>query len=265
MKLAVVILALTLSCPARAMQVRVGSRPTVRVEMLIIIPRQHCWAVFEQAVLTHHHPDRLAVGVLAHAQRLVVDGARRLGQTSTAVKVMTRAQYLGFQYVVTRRGRRQTLSIINPQSVATMLVLVPPTVSLSQSDNPIMSRVGLGRIPGMPNSPIFDEYATHDLQSGQTVPLVFGPPPAVSSGLKHALTGRILEVLTLLVLAITIAVALFTKGDEMVDNDGLSEEWYELAALVTRWTQGEISAEQYRLRRDSIVQRLRSHGEISDG
>jgi hypothetical protein len=259
-----IMLSLAVSRPAAAVQAAAGSR-AIALEMLVVIPRQHHWAIFEQVVLAGSHPGNHAIGILGNARHLVVIGARRSAREGNMVKLTTVSRRVGLQYSVARQGQWQTLAMTSPEAVQTFVVLVPPTVRFSQSENPIMARIGEQRIPGVPKSPVFNEYGTHHLQKGQVLPLVLGQVPSALSGIhSHRRIGQLFLMLAALISIATLGSVCFGHRASR-PLDAFSGEWNELAALVARWSQGEIGEGQYLVSRDILLGRLRSQGEILDG
>lgn len=234
------------------------SRSRVSLDMIILIPHGRELAVFQQVVFSQAMGGVTPVGIFSHAQTPRVIGGQLVRRQSGIVWVLPRTTRLALRYRIPWNKQSLATEIDSPMKVGTLVVLAEPTITLPEILNPVWAPVGEGRIPGVANSPTFDEYASRALRVGQRVPLVVESGP-MSLGVKstgnHPGVARAFKLaMALFMLAAVVGAMHWRKASQ---HSAFSIALQRLARLAAALRQGTIDVESYYTQRQRILRQLR--------
>lgn len=242
----------------------------VAMEMVIVIPKGRTLRVFQQVVLRQPHP--VVVGVLSHAAHLRVIGGKMESLGIAGAKVLPTGSRFAVRYQVPWNGHSSTLALTNAETTKALVVLTMPQVGLPPILNPRWQSIGEGRIPGVPNSPVFQEYATTRVPAGERVPVVLernlgGPADSLYAGPgTYSWAGHLALWLMGILALLGIWVAFYWRP---VPQDAMSDDRRrrllgELAALRAAQTRGELTEDGYHRERADILSLLSGNGRSPD-
>ncbi len=218
------------------------SAPTVRMEMVIVIPKGHRLAIFQQVVWQSQGGSGL-VATLPGARNLRSIDAHLLYSGPSGALVNTPTGRFALRYSVPWNGHSSSLTLPTPASLGALLVLTPGSVVLPPVLNPLLQESGRGRIPGVPNSPVFREWGASAIHAGTPVMMVFEQAAPLAPARKTGTyPGAALAFQTGMALASlgALLVALNRRSD-LVSRSGV---WERLAEIRARYVRGVISADE---------------------
>lgn len=250
-----------------------GMPPTpVSTEMVILIPHGRHLAVFQQVVEARRGPT--SVGLIDRTRAVhVIGGHLTSPGHGKMVRVTPTGRRFALRYTVPWNGQDRTMSWQSPQAVGSLLVLTPPKIDLPPVLNPAWQAVGQGRIPGVPNSPVFKEYETGQVHGGESLSLVLekiraGLPDGLYNGPgTYPWAGRVAQwMIGILALG---AIGLATNGKRLTERPQPPDPGVrllgELAYLRAAYKRGELAEDAYDRERQQIIQQLDSQGVAPDG
>ncbi len=223
--------------------------------MVILIPEGRHLEVFQQTTLHLDDSPEAAVDVLPRATHVRMTGGRIVARKLSTFQIVSVRRRFSLRYWVPWDGNSLATSLRIPSNLRILLVLVPPDLSLPAVLNPVMVPVGEGRIPDVPRSPRFAEYAASNLSAGQLVPLVFegqSPQALDAAGPNPRLAKAFLLAMGLMALAGITAALQWNHRQRRVS--ALLRRWALLDAAKRRGrvTQGEVIRQ-----RDHLWRRLK--------
>ncbi len=174
--------------PATASQAAGSS--AIRLEMLVMLPAKGHLAVYEQVTMERPAPHPVA-GIMAHAARIQVVSASVLRQGPGYLVMKGSPAKFAVRYDVPWNGRSGSYPIPAYFATGTVALLVPGSLDVPAVLNPSLALKDQGKIPGVADSPVFEEYVTTNVAPGQSLPLVLEGPAAASASPPdpHGLTG----------------------------------------------------------------------------
>ncbi|NMP23577.1 hypothetical protein [Sulfobacillus harzensis] len=242
----------------------------ILMEMVVLIPHGHRLAIFQQMVLKSRTP--ADIGLLPGHGGIEIIGGKRLTSANRTVEVVPQGRHLALRYSVPWNGQSISLSIFNPSEVRALLLLTPPRVGLPPILNPALQSLGQGRLPGVPNSPVFQEYGTTAVHAGQSLTLVLERNHGASTDAlytgsgNYPWAGRLAEWgLGILALGgLWLALNWRRVPRHAASGDMRFRMLAELAAIRSAFRRGEISEEGYQTQRSEIVRLLKDSQGASD-
>lgn len=237
------------------------STPEIGMEMLILIPRGHHLSAFEQIMQAPHAQASLSIGMLTGARKVRVVGASLLHRSGATVVVRPTSQHPAVRYRVPWNGHSVALRLQPPDRIGALVVLVEPSLRLPAVLNPTLGAVGQGRIPGVPNSPIFDEYGASRLSSDRPIPLVLEHVLAGVGGSQgnHPAVAHLFELMAGLASLAAVYAALYWRP-VAPPTGPVDRALQDLAATLAAFRRGELDADRYRSRRRELLEQIRSGG-----
>ena len=147
------------------------SAPRVSMEVVIVIPKGRTLAIFQQVVWRSSATSGV-VATLPHARHLRAIDASLLHQGSSSAVIQSSTGRFALRYSVPWNGHSASVTMATPASVGGLLVLTPRSLVLPPVLNPLMQGSGQGRIPDVPNSPVFKEWGASHIAAGTPVMMV---------------------------------------------------------------------------------------------
>lgn len=172
--------------PATASQAAGPS--AIRLEMLVMLPEKGHLAVYEQVTMARPSPHPVA-GIMAHAVHIQAVSASVLRQGPGYLVMKGSPEKFAVRYDVPWNGRSGSYPIPAYVATGTVALLVPGSLDVPAVLNPSLALKDQGKIPGVADSPVFEEYVTANVAPGQSLPLVLEGPAAVSASRPPALHG----------------------------------------------------------------------------
>ncbi len=242
----------------------------IAMEMVIIIPKGHALRVFQQVVLPQSKP--VVLGILSQSSHLRVIGGKLDAFSDREARVLPTGSRFAVRYQVPWNGHSSTLAFTNPETTKALVVLTTPRVGLPPILNPRWQSMGEGRIPGVPNSPVFQEYAATRVLAGQRVPLVLerntgGPADALYTGPgTYPGAGHVALWLMgiLILLCGWLAFNWRPVPQETLSDDRQWRLLGELAALRAAKRRGELTEDGYQRERADILRLISGIRRSSD-
>ncbi|MCL6563795.1 MAG: hypothetical protein K6U87_12395 [Firmicutes bacterium] len=150
-----------------------ASTPTSKVgmEMLVLLPEKGQLAVYQQVAMKPPLPNPV-IGILRGASQVSVVGAQASLLSGDAVRVNGSPSSFAIRYFVPWNQRSATLTLPLYLASNALVLLIPSQLSVPQVLNPALASMGSGKIPGIANSPVFQEYATANLPQGEGFTIV---------------------------------------------------------------------------------------------
>ncbi len=240
----------------RGMPVYAVGRRVIAMDLVVLMAQGHHLSVFDQ-ISVAKTTGAVRIGLIEGAQHVRVINGREETQGQNAMTLRLQGGRVTVRYRVPWNGRSASLSLINPERVSTLVLLVKPTITLPSVLNPVLQEAGQGRLSGVAHSPTFDEYAASRVPAGQKVPIVLEhqveEPMAVDDG-NHPVMARVFELLAGIASMGALLVALYWRPVRPSADPGLEE----LARLIAAFRRGELDAEAYQTARNIIVSRIQA-------
>lgn len=134
--------------------------PAISREVIILMVRGHHLSVFQDLVVGRPSSGPMPVALLTGAR----DVRALTGTVSSSGvgrwQIKTTGQHAALHYLLPWNGRSASLSLTGGGAVRTTILLAEPGLEVPPLLNPSLARVGQGKVPHVPASPIFDEYAS---------------------------------------------------------------------------------------------------------
>ncbi|AEJ41552.1 hypothetical protein TPY_3400 [Sulfobacillus acidophilus TPY] len=253
--------------PVKAASLPIGGK--AEMEMVVVMPEPHYLAVYQQWVMNMAQP--VTVGILTGARSLSGYGGRIAATGNGYAVVQPNGTKFAVRYEVAWNGQSASLAIPAYETTNALVILTPTSLTVPSVLNPSLAPAGKGRIPGIPHSPVFYEYATTNVAQGQTVPLVIeraGSALAANPGLYQGTgnhpgwgTGFLLAIG--LVALGGVALALNWKPVTGYHRRRYVREQLvsELAILEASYRRGEIAEDAYRAERQTLLSALAAIGD----
>lgn len=239
-----------------------AQRSAIGMEMLVVMPKGHRLAIYQEEVLTGGQATA-RVGILPHAKNLIGLGARVLSRHGDITRVQGSSKKWALRYEVGWNGRSASLPVSTVEGVNTLVILTPDSLAVPTVLNPALNPSGKGRLPGVPNSPVFEEFSTSQVGPGESVPLVVeaaskGVPVAAGSAGDYPRVGLVWVALCLVAATLTIVWAFHWKPlDGRLRRQGMrSALLRELAVWDASFGRGEIAMEDYQSHRQEMIEAL---------
>lgn len=238
----------------------------IGMEMIVFLPQAGRLAVFQQVVMTGKVADP-TVGLLPGATGVSAINARIAHSGAGFVVVSGTPGQFALRYDIPWNGKSANLSVPAYLATSALVFLVPQSLSVPAVLNPALVPAGHGKLPGIPHSPVFNEYATTNVAAGQALPVVLeeqaagastGQTPLFPSGGNHPLIGALFEALVVLVGMGALAWALNWRPVAAYSRRPGERERLlaELAAWDASYHRGEVDDEAYRSHREELVASL---------
>ncbi|MHB1610970.1 MAG: hypothetical protein ACYCT0_04670 [Sulfobacillus sp.] len=138
----------------------------IGMEMVVLLPSHGKLAVFEQVDMSTLTPNPV-IGIIPHAEGLEGVGDGIIKTSGNYVVMNGTPKQFAIKYDVGWNGKSANLLLPAYLATNALVILAPSDLSLPEVLNPSLVPAGKGKLPGIPNSPLFYEYATSNLQAGQ--------------------------------------------------------------------------------------------------
>ena len=152
------------------------------------------------------------------------------------------------------------------ESIEGLIFLTPHSLTVPAVLNPSLRHAGQGRLPGVPHSPVFDEYTTSDVVQGESVPLVIEAAATRASAVSTLFQGSgndpvmasLFQGLIVLVGLGAALAATHWKPAQYPDRRHKVREQrlQELAILDACHRRGEISDAEHQAQRKELMAAL---------
>jgi hypothetical protein len=245
-----------------------AAAPRTLMELVVLIPRGHQLAVYQQVVLADAARPPLAV--LAHHGTITPINFRPAGETGNLVTPSAPARVFAVKYTLPWDGTSGLQALRLTMPTTALVVMVPEhTLTLPPILNPTWQSLAPRRIPGLPQSPLFAVWATGNARAGQTIAFALeaagqsSPVPATApEPAGYPTAGVMLEVaLVLLVVAGVLLVVNWRplRADEaaVAVREDLMRH---LAELEAHYRRGGLEDTVYRAQRASLMAELTGAG-----
>lgn len=143
----------------------------VGMEMLVLLPEKGQLAVYQQVAMKPPLANPV-IGILRGATQVSVVGAQASLLSGDAVRIAGSPSSFAIRYFVPWNERSATLTLPLYLASNALVLLIPSDLSVPQVLNPALASMGSGKIPGIANSPVFQEYATANLPQGEGFTIV---------------------------------------------------------------------------------------------
>jgi hypothetical protein len=244
-----------------------AENPTAAMELLVVIPHGHHLAVYEQVVLSRAARPPLAV--LSGHGALMPINFKAVTDRGNLVAPVTAGRVFALKYSVPWDGvsglQHMTLSL----ATNALVVMIPEnTLTLPAVLNPTWQNLAPRRIPDLPDSPLFNVWATGNARAGQTVAFALeaagagGVVPATApEPAGYPAAGALLKVLLVLVLlAALLLVVNWRPLGPLAEHRRRDELLAALAQLEAHFRHGGLEEPVYRAQRDDMLAELTRRG-----
>lgn len=242
----------------------------IGMEMVVLLPSHGSLAVFEQVDMSTAAANPV-IGIIPHAKGIEGIGANVVRIANNYVVMNGSPTKFALKYDVPWNDKSDTLLLPAYLATNTLVLLAPSSLSLPEVLNPSLVPAGKGKLPGIANSPVFDEYATSNLQAGQDFQAVIesqaitqtGNSLLIPSGGSYPVVGSIFEALLVLVGLGGIVIGIYWRPLYRYSRKRALREQLlsELAVLEASHRRGEVAEDAYRVQRDELLANL---GEVWD-
>ncbi len=235
----------------------------IGMEMVVLLPtKHHQLAVFEQVDMSTTVASPV-IGIIPHALGLVGVGGTILKTAKNYVVMSGTPRQFALKYDVPWNGR--SLNLLFPAYLATnaLVLLAPRSLTLPEVLNPSLAPAGHGKLPGIPNSPTFAEYATSNLAAGQGFQAVVeakviaqtGPSLLLPGGGSFPVVGSLFEALLIVMGLGAVSLGLNWKPLSRYSRRAAlrNQMLAELAALDASYRRGEVADDAYLRQRDELM------------
>ena len=235
----------------------------IGMEMVVLLPtKHHQLAVFAQVDMATPVADPV-IGIIPRAIGVVALGGTILETTGNDVVMKGTPSRFALKYDVPWNGR--SLNLLFPAYLATnaWVLLAPSNLALPEVLNPSLVPAGHGKLPGIPNSPTFSEYATSNLAVGQGFQVVVeakgitqtGSSLLLPGGGMYPLVGALCQALLVLLALGAVALGLNWKPLSQYSRKSQLRRQLmgELAVLDAGYHRGEIAQEAYWEQRQELM------------
>lgn len=216
--------------------------PTVHMEMVIVIPKGHRLAIFQE-VVWQSKGGRGLVATLPRARNVHAIDAQLMSNGASDAVVNTSTGRFALRYSVPWNGHSASVTMPTPAPLGGLLVLTPRSVILPPVLNPLLQESGHGRIPGVPNSPVFREWGASAMKAGTPVMMVFerSAPlaPARQTGTYPG--AALVFQIGMALLSFGAVLAALNRRPDRVSRSGILQR---LADIRARYVQGIISVDE---------------------
>ncbi|MBX5467597.1 MAG: hypothetical protein K6U14_08945 [Firmicutes bacterium] len=244
----------------------------VGMEMLVLLPEQGELAVYQQVVMKTPAP-AAQIGVLSGAREVAAVGVSAVQATGNEVVVEGAPRSFALRYFVPWNGRSGTYAIPTFLPTQALVLLVPESLAVPQVLNPALVSAGHGKIPGIPQSPVFQEFATANLAQGQRFSMVIeaaglsaASAAPVALPVPSPWLSRGIEAAALLVAAFGVWAAVNWRPAWQWSRRRMVRERLlaELAQLDAGYRRGEVAEGDWRRLRAELFAALKEvwgHGD----
>ena len=245
----------------------------IRMEMVVLLPSHGSLAVFEQVDMLTVASNPV-VGIIPRANGVEGIGANIVRVSSNYVVMNGNPTKFALKYDVPWNGKSDTLLLPAYLATNTLVLLVPSSLSLPEVLNPSLVPAGKGKLPGIANSPVFDEYATSNLQAGQGFQAVIeshgiaqtGNSLLIPSGGSYPLVGSIFEALLVLLGMGGVVIGIYWRPLYRYSRKRAMRERLlsELAVLEAGHRRGEVTEDAYLVQRAELLANLGEVWEVNE-
>ncbi|MCY0907523.1 MAG: hypothetical protein OWR62_03935 [Sulfobacillus thermotolerans] len=234
------------------------SSPSIRLEMLVLLPERGRLAVYEQITWATRVRDPV-IGILPQAQAIHTS-TRASVEPGGILAMQGHSLQASARYDVPWNGRSGQYRLPAMSSIGTVALLIPQGVRAPAVLNPTWVLKERGKIPGVANGPVFKEYITTMVSAGESVPIVLEGKGEVGPTMSFQPQGPRWAMPTLsgLMMGLMVGVVLIVKRWRPVPSgqeSGLAD-WdrllRELAVLEAAHSRREVPRDFYEAERKEL-------------